>query len=169
LGFGLYTRASIDGILDSMTNADAEREETSDIEAVRAANRAFFKAFESRDIAEMDAVWAHEGQVTCAHPTRPLAVGWPEIREIWKTILHNVGEIRFDIVDEQIEVHGDLAWLVCVELVGERLIFGESQTELLATNLFRRENGRWLLVHHHSSPLVTRRGQGRRQPEPAAR
>ena len=152
-----------------MADADEEREQTSDIEAVRAANRAFFKAFESRDIAKMDEVWAHEGQVTCAHPTRSLAVGWPEIREIWQTILNNVGEIRFDIVDEHIEVHGDLAWLVCVELVGERLIFGESQTELLATNLYRREHGRWLLVHHHSSPLVTRRGQGRRPPEPAAR
>jgi ketosteroid isomerase-like protein len=31
---------------------------------------------------------------------------------------------------------------------------GRSQARVEATNVFERHGGRWLLVHHHGSPVV---------------
>ena len=38
------------------------------IQEVTQANRMFYEAFESLDIAKMDEVWAHLDYVTCVHP-----------------------------------------------------------------------------------------------------
>jgi hypothetical protein len=40
-------------------------------EAVLAANRAFYRAFNDRDFAAMDALWAPTGPVVCLHPGHP--------------------------------------------------------------------------------------------------
>ena len=121
-----------------------------EVDAVRAANRAFYRAFESLELAQMDAVWAQAGQVTCAHPGWSLADGWPSVRESWATIFRNTGDIRFDVSDEKIDVRGDLAWVVCVE----RIVSGGGGGAVLATNVFRLEAGRWRMVHHHGSQFV---------------
>ncbi|MEC8068528.1 MAG: nuclear transport factor 2 family protein, partial [Actinomycetota bacterium] len=42
-----------------------------DVNAVLAANAAFYDAHESRDLAAMQAVWEHSDRVACTHP------GWP--------------------------------------------------------------------------------------------
>jgi ketosteroid isomerase-like protein len=122
----------------------------SDAEAVLQANRGFYRAFESLSIERMDGVWAHEGQVTCAHPGWPLAEGWTAVRLSWETIFENTGQISFTVDDEQADVRGDMARVVCVE----RMSSDRQSGALLSTNVFRREAGRWLMVHHHASGFV---------------
>jgi ketosteroid isomerase-like protein len=134
-----------------------------EVEAVRMANRAFYRAFESLELAEMDEVWAQAGQVTCAHPGWTLADGWPSVRESWATIFRNTAEIRFQVSDEKIDVRGDLAWVVCVE----RITSGGGGGAVLATNVFRNEAGRWRMVHHHGSPFVPA-APSRSTPKPRA-
>jgi ketosteroid isomerase-like protein len=124
---------------------------------VRAANHAFYRAFESLQLERMEASWAHDGQVTCVHPGWPLAVGWAAVRATWQTIFRNTDAIRFRISDERIDVGGELAWIVCVENVGS----DGSEGAVLATNVFRRDGGRWRMVHHHGSPLVGTLGEER--------
>src|SRR4051812_3013597 len=119
------------------------------VEAVRAANQAFYRAFESLALEWMDAVWSHAGQVTCVHPGWALADGWPAVRDSWATIFGNTADIRFTVEDEHIDVRGDLAWVVCLE----RIRTGGASGAILATNVFRREGGAWRLVHHHGSPV----------------
>lgn len=119
---------------------------------VRRANRGFYAAFETLMMVRMDAVWAHDGQVTCVHPGWPVAEGWPAVRESWQTIFRNTTSIKFQITDERIDVRADLAWVLCVErLVSDD---GELQGAVLATNVFRRSEDRWLMVHHHGSPFA---------------
>ncbi|HZS39093.1 MAG TPA: nuclear transport factor 2 family protein [Polyangia bacterium] len=123
-----------------------------DDEEVRRANHEFYRAFEALAEDRMDAAWAHDGAVTCAHPGWPLAVGWSEVRESWRTIFANTADIRFTIEDERIDVRGELAWIVCTE----RIASGGAEGAVLATNVFRREAGAWKLVHHHGSPFAAR-------------
>ena len=104
----------------------------------------------------MEDVWAGQEAITCVHPGWPVAVGWDEVRATWLTILRNTAEIHFTVEDERIEVRGDLAWVVCVERLASRAGGSGSEGEVLATNVFRREEGRWRLVHHHGSPNVPR-------------
>jgi ketosteroid isomerase-like protein len=134
-------------------------------EEVRHANQDFYRAFESLELPRMEAAWAHEGQVTCAHPGWPLADGWAAVRRSWETIFRNTSEITFDVTGEQIEVRGELAWVVCVERVSS----GTDRGAVLATNVLRRgADGRWRLVHHHGSAYVTPRVERERPPAPPA-
>jgi hypothetical protein len=46
-----------------------------------------------------------------------------------------------------------LAWVICTENI---TIFNDSSfdsAQAVATNLFIRREGRWLMVHHHASPI----------------
>lgn len=138
-----------------------ERDET---EAVRSAHQGFYRAFETLRIDAMDAVWSHEGQVTCLHPGWPLADGWAEVRASWETIFKNSRDMRFEVVEEHIDVRGDLAWVVCVE----RLTSAAGAGAVQATNVLRREGGAWKMVHHHGATYVrpVRRSSGPPPPPP---
>jgi ketosteroid isomerase-like protein len=119
---------------------------------VRRANRGFYEAFESLALKRMEEVWDHEGLVTCVHPGWPVAEGWATVKESWQTIFRNTTSIRFRITDERIDVRADLAWVLCVE----RMLADDGDTlgALIATNVFRRVGGGWLLVHHHASQFA---------------
>ncbi|MDB4966721.1 MAG: uncharacterized protein JWN44_2410 [Myxococcales bacterium] len=128
--------------------------------AVQAANRAFYRAFEALDLRQMEAVWAHDGACSCLHPGWPLCAGWEEVRGSWATIFANTAVMRFEVVDERIDVRGELAWVVCVERIRSTAPAGEAMVgAIVATNVFRREGGAWKLVHHHGSPHVPRRAE----------
>jgi ketosteroid isomerase-like protein len=132
-------------------------------EAVRQANQALYRAFESLELARMDEVWAHDGQVTCVHPGWPLAEGWPAVRATWETIFRNTGEIRFEVTDERVDVRGDLAWVVCFERIAG------AANVIIATNVLRREaDGVWRVIHHHGSAFTPpRRDKPTPPPSPA--
>jgi len=63
-------------------------------EAVRAANNRFYAAFESLDVAEMEAVWSHDDGVECVLPGWDLLLGWDEVRERWSRIFANAKRVR---------------------------------------------------------------------------
>jgi ketosteroid isomerase-like protein len=136
----------------------------SELEAVQRANQSFYRAFETLDLAEMEAAWAHGGQVTCLHPGWPLCAGWTEVRDSWARIFANTPSIGFEILDERIDVAGDMAWVVCTERIRQRA-GGALEGAVVATNVFRRVDGQWRMVHHHGSPEVARV----QRPAPVAR
>src|SRR4051812_10614605 len=115
--------------------------------AVRAANLAFYRAFETLDLGEMERMWVHDGSVTCLHPGWPLCAGWEEVRASWATIFANTGSMRFDVADEHIDVGGAgssggglMAWVVCVERIRSTGPGGGALVgAVIATNVFRRD------------------------------
>jgi ketosteroid isomerase-like protein len=123
-------------------------------EAVREANARFYRAFESLTLDEMDAVWAHGGFVACVHPGWPRLTGWEAVRESWAAIFQNTVEMRFTLTDVQVDVRGDLAWVLCTENILSQARGDLAVTSILATNLFARHGGEWLLVHHHASHVL---------------
>ena len=126
--------------------------------AVRAANLAFYRAFEALDLAAMERLWARDESASCLHPGWPLCAGWDEVRASWATIFANTATMRFEIADERIDVRGELAWVVCVERIRSTGPAGEAMVgAVIATNVFRLDGDAWKLVHHHGSPHVARR------------
>jgi ketosteroid isomerase-like protein len=131
---------------------DAERA------AVRAANLAFYRAFEALDLAAMERLWVRDASACCLHPGWPLCAGWDEVRASWATIFGNTSTMRFDIADERIDVRGGLAWVVCVERIRSTGPEGDAMIgAVIATNVFRSDGGAWKMVHHHGSQHVARR------------
>jgi ketosteroid isomerase-like protein len=125
-----------------------------DVDAVRAANERFYRAFESLSLAEMEPLWRQDGHVACIHPGWPRLVGWEAVRESWDAIFNSTREIRFTLTDVRIEVGGDLAWVLCTENILSETRENLSVTAIQATNLYERHGDAWLLVHHHASHVL---------------
>jgi ketosteroid isomerase-like protein len=121
--------------------------------AVVAANEAFYRAFATLDIKEMEKVWLHASYIKCVHPGWPLLVGWGPVMISWERIFANTDSMRFTLTDVRVEVVGTLAWVVLIEELESRTVAGLSRSQILATNLFEQREGQWFIIHHHASPI----------------
>jgi ketosteroid isomerase-like protein len=119
---------------------------TGDEQAVVAANAAFYAAFQARDLKGMDEIWARERPVAVIHPGWPAVHGRAAVLESWRRILQ--GPAPPDIACSRAwpYVNGDSAFVICYE----KLPGGD----LVATNVFAREEGRWRIVHHQAGPTT---------------
>lgn len=124
-----------------------------DRQAVLEANAAFYRAFESLSLTHMEAVWLRAPHVRCVHPGWNLLVGWGPVMESWQRIFANTMSMRVALTNVDAEVLGDLAWVVATENIETEQRDGVSSACVQATNVFQRLHGRWLLVHHHGSPV----------------
>jgi ketosteroid isomerase-like protein len=123
-----------------------------EIEAVLAANQAFYDAHERRDLAAMRAVWEHDDRTVCIHPGWPILRTWPVIEESWRRIFAGPGRNQFILTDEAIAIDGDLAWVT----LDENLVDSGATGTVAATNVFSRGDDGWKLVVHHGSPVLGR-------------
>lgn len=129
----------------------------SEADAVLDANSEFYRAFTERDADAMDAVWARQAPVLCIHP------GWNPLRtrdavmDSWREILASDGAPRVSVDNATAVVHGDMAFVVCDELL--------LRAVLAATNVFVREDGEWKLCHHHAAPVAQPAQARDRSPE----
>lgn len=120
---------------------------------VEQANTAFYRALESGILERMDEVWAHEDWVRCVHPGWDLLIGWHRVRESWEMIFASGQKMRAAPSDVWVYTEGDIAWVTCTENI---TVFNESSFDSAlasATNLFIQRDGRWLMAHHHASPI----------------
>ncbi len=118
---------------------------------VERINSKFYQAFESLLIEKMEEVWRHRDNTICVHPGWDLFTGWFAIRESWLRIFQNTDSMKFVITNTKIRIVNDIAIVVCMEHIesvidGEKVKFG-----VLATNIFERQNNKWLMIHHHGS------------------
>jgi ketosteroid isomerase-like protein len=125
-----------------------------DEDAVRRANRGFYDAFESLDRERMERVWLPSDRIRCTHPGWPRLAGLRAVLTSWERIFESAVSMRFQIEDEEVSLMGDLAWVLCVERIRSQTIDGPAISRVEATNVFERHGDRWLLVHHHGSPIV---------------
>jgi ketosteroid isomerase-like protein len=131
------------------------------IRQVFAANQRFYEAFGNLDIRQMSALWRQDEEVQCIHPGWPRVLGWQAVRDSWVRIFNNTRSMTFRITDTKVTVQGPAAWVVCVERITMVIDEEPQETRVLATNLFMREDvqpmePRWLMVHHHGSPVFQR-------------
>jgi ketosteroid isomerase-like protein len=124
-----------------------------DEEQVLAANRAFYDALRSLDIAQMEKVWLQEDWVRCVHPGWELLLGWEDVQKSWEDIFHSSGQMLISVSRPLVQVVGDTAWVSCLADITTAQKDGFSTGLIETTNIFVRREGRWLLVHHHTTPL----------------
>ena len=126
-----------------------------DLADVLAANHAFDQALSHRDMRALDALWAHDADVTCIHPSgRALLVGWEAVRKSWaEGTFRRFGEMNVTMADPHVRIHGTVAVVVGVEAVrAKRADDGQAvEFQALTTNTYEKRDGRWLMTHHHAS------------------
>ncbi|MBD2726412.1 nuclear transport factor 2 family protein [Nostoc sp. FACHB-892] len=121
---------------------------------VLAANAAFYRAFERKDIEAMSAVWSQGTGSFCIHPGSNILRGWKEIRTSWEQIFKNTAyiEINTDIIAT--EITEKIAYVILRENVFQVVSGRRFEAQSTATNIFQFLGGKWYLLHHHGSPVL---------------
>ena len=118
----------------------------SDSDAVLFANEAFYAAFNGRDYASMEQLWASDSPVSCIHPGGGPIFDREAVLESWKGILGHESSAPIRFIGPRVRLFGDYAAVVCFEEIGGN--------NLIATNVFVKEEKAWKLVHHQSGPTA---------------
>ncbi|NVB41351.1 nuclear transport factor 2 family protein [Pseudenhygromyxa sp. WMMC2535] len=108
------------------------------------ANREFYRAFAAGDFVAMDRIWADHAASLCIHPGWALLRGRDRVMASWRDILRRPPQVRAR--DEVAELLGEVGVVICTELL--------PGVELVATNVFVREEGRWRLLHHQAGMVA---------------
>ena len=118
------------------------------------ANEAFYSAFESLDIKQMEKIWARASYIQCIHPGWGVLRGRENVVASWRRIFENTQEMLFMLTEVRIEIQDSLAWVTLCENIttraGEEVVAGV----VLATNIFEKHNAQWLIIHHHGSSVA---------------
>ena len=138
------------GGMQDPADDDTFEGDSEDEASVRAANRAFYDAFEARDLDAMSDVWEHADRVSCTHPGWRTLHGWGAVSGSWFALFGGPSPLQFILTDEVVCVAGDAAWVT----VDENLISADGGGTVAAVNLFLRSPVGWRLVSHHGSAVA---------------
>jgi len=133
------------------------------------AGKSFSKAVADSDIANVELLagnpkplkelYSHNQDITVLGGFGGFEHGWNEVgpRLDWAASQFAGGSYERRTVSM---VEGtDLAYTVSIEVnrVREAGKSDDTQLDLRVTQIYRRENGEWRLVHRHADPLVTKK------------
>jgi len=123
---------------------------STDLDSVNAANKAFYAAFDGRDLDAMSVVWEPSDRIVCTHPGWASLRGWGQVAASFFALFQNSQHLQFILTKETAEVAGDVAWVA----VDENILQSTNATTVAALNLFvRSPAGDWRMVAHHASPV----------------
>jgi ketosteroid isomerase-like protein len=139
----------------AMAQQTAQR--AADVAAINAAGQAFIAAIGARDIGAMEKLWAHEPYAAFIGPlSTTVVVGWDGVRKAWEMRFGQFDRVTISVAESHARINGHVAWMVGIEKVellgkdGRKLSFAA-----FVTNVFEKQNGRWLVISHHATPMFT--------------
>ncbi|MGE0700069.1 MAG: nuclear transport factor 2 family protein [Hyphomicrobiaceae bacterium] len=136
------------------TSAAPAVAETADLDAVKAANSAFYAALSKRDAAAMTALWANKPYVVNIGPrSKSIESGYADaVTKYWANAFNNVFlELKASMTSmAQVQSDGKLAWVVGTEHAEGKTKDGPFAFDTFATNVFEKDGDRWLLVSHQA-------------------
>ncbi len=128
------------------------RSHMDDSSAVLGVNSAFYVAMSKKNLERMGEIWYRgDSGVFCMRPGLNVALsGYNEVQKGWKRLWEET-RTSYCVEPEsvQISVLGMSAWVTCREV--EQRPDRVAGSFRLVTNVFRKIEGRWKLVHHHCS------------------
>jgi len=127
------------------------------IKGVRAAAEQFYSALNvmfTGELRSMKEVWSHKDDVTYMGPGGGFRLGWKDVLADWESQAALKLGGKVEPKDMRITVGRDLAIVSNYEIGHNLTANGKSQkVTIRATNLFRKENGKWKMIGHHTDIL----------------
>ena len=118
-----------------------------------AANAAYYDAFERKDFATMASLWEPSDRTVCTHPGWPPIHGTDKILQSYASIFNGPQTLQFILTSELVVADGTLAYVS----IDENLVDESGSTSSTSgLNIFSWNDGRWLMVVHHASPIMSR-------------
>jgi ketosteroid isomerase-like protein len=131
------------------------RAQSTDVQAVNAANTAFYAALSARDATAMSKVYAHDDFVMVVSPNgKPEGPGWPAVEAWAKGLATLYTQLEVKPSDPHVHINGSVAWVVVTEHVNFKQANGQQHDlTITATNIFEKIGDRWLMTQHQPTPL----------------
>lgn len=89
---------------------------------MRAANTAFYEAFDKQDMAAMRRVWGRGDHVQCMHPGSANIIGSDPVMRSWEVIMQAAGgggqRMGVRCTSVRLHISQDMAYVTCEEAVG---------------------------------------------------
>jgi len=125
-----------------------------DLAEVRVANDQFYAALNAMftgELEPMNAIWSHSDDISNQGPFGSRMDGWQAVgAQFKKEAAMQLGG-RVACKNLIVQAGRDIAYTVCEEH-GENMTAAGKPVKVShrATNVFRREEGQWRLIHHHT-------------------
>jgi ketosteroid isomerase-like protein len=118
----------------------------SDDSEILEANERFYDAFTRGDVEAMEELWARDAPVACIHPGWGLLGDRQAVMDSWARILASDARPEVRCAHPIAWPRGDTAIVLCTEVLADG--------ELVATNIFVREDEAWKICHHQAGPVA---------------
>ncbi|KAL6882132.1 hypothetical protein ACP4OV_011604 [Aristida adscensionis] len=124
--------------------------------AIMNVNAEFYDIIREGSLPAMSRFWLNADYVKCIHATGEFFTGYNAVMESWGLLFnwaHDGGGqgVAFQIRDVRARVLSDVAWVNMKANVGVDPV---DPVVFLVTNIYELQNGRWYMVHHHSSAMA---------------
>ncbi len=114
------------------------------------------KHFLAGDAAPVKAMWSHAGDVTICGGFGAYEKGWEQVgpRLDWAAARYLEGDTTIEML--AMGASGDLAYAVWLDRGQVRMAGRDefSPTALRITQIYRREEGMWKVIHRHGDPIM---------------
>ncbi|XP_052210120.1 F-box protein SKIP8 [Diospyros lotus] len=123
--------------------------------AIVNVNTEFFNIIRERSLLSMGRLWLNADYVKCVHASGELFTGYNAVMQSWQLAFSWEQGVDFQVRDVRARVATDMAWVTM-----KSYCIGMETGPFNMTNVFEFHNGRWYLVHHHSSVMLIDDGDG---------
>ncbi|WP_306601995.1 nuclear transport factor 2 family protein [Geothrix sp. 21YS21S-2] len=120
---------------------------------VREASARFYSALNrmaNGDADPLAEVWHHGAEATTMHPVGGREAGWGPVQASFAQVAHLASEGQIRLEEQLVRVVGDLAYELGVERGAVKLGGLQSTVDSRVTNIYRKDEGTWRIVHHHT-------------------
>jgi ketosteroid isomerase-like protein len=122
----------------------------------------FYRAFNSRDMAEMEMNWENSADIAMDNPLGGIKRGWNEIKVIYERIFNGPAKVYVEYYDYTIHTHGEVFYAVGRERGRFEKAGNVIDLAIRTSRIFRKTDMGWKQVHHHGSienPMLLERYQ----------
>lgn len=133
---------------DSITPINGWKSYYATTKAIVNINAEFYNIIRERSLPAMSRFWLQADYVKCVHGTGELYMGYSRIMDNWAVAFNweqGAQGVVVQIRDVRARVLTDMAWVTM------KAYANADGGPFHVTNVFEFHNGRWYMVHHHSS------------------
>jgi ketosteroid isomerase-like protein len=149
MGFAIVVALAL-----ATTTASAQKGK-SELDAVKAANEAFYAALSKRDVGAIQKTWSSDADIQNIGPRSKSAdIGWDAHKKGYEVVFDAFPELKVSMPEPRIKVNGSTAWVSGIEHAERKTKKGESvKGQNLGTSIFAKQGGQWRMVYHHASAI----------------
>lgn len=142
-------------IIAAGTARSAPAQDMPEVEVVKTANDAFYKALSTKNMGLLVSLWSYRTEIRHIGPRNvEVNVGLDAAIRNWERLFATFPGFKITCKEGYVRINGSTAWVTGIETAQWKNDAGDTVTATqFGTNIFEKQDGRWVLVFHHGSTI----------------